>query len=79
MLKLCPLTVCSVILFSSDNYVICHQIYGFCLPIWHLQIFPTNYMYIELEGRDKQGNDHWPSADIVYNNKQCSTNHATEN
>ena len=42
--------VCSVILFSSDNYVICHQIYGFCLPIWHLQIFPTNYMYIELEG-----------------------------
>ena len=52
--------VCSVILFSLDNYVICHhQIYGFCLPIWHLQIFPTNYMYIELkEGRDKQGNDH---------------------
>jgi hypothetical protein len=31
------------------NYVICHQIYGFCLPIWHLQIFPTNYMYIELK------------------------------
>jgi hypothetical protein len=36
--------------FSLDNYFICnHQIYGFCLPIWHLQTFPTNYMYIELK------------------------------
>jgi len=46
---------------SDCHYLICHRvIYGFWLPIWYLQTFPTKYMYIKVkEGWGKQGNDLW--------------------